>query len=103
MYEDDTNLRAAFSDSVEQCKKLSYVPGYFLKMLAQRGAVGAAKELLDAPHESEGFTKLYLLAKERGPHVLDLTVEAIALRPEHRHHFSETQLATATRRLGMLR
>lgn len=102
MVEDDPELKAAFLASIAECKKLKYVPGYFLKMVAERGAVGAAKDLLDAPAVSDGFTKLYLLSKKHGRQVLDLTVEAIILRPEHRRHFTPQQIQTAEHRLAML-
>ena len=63
-------------------------------MVNERGAVNAARTLLNSPKTSEGFTELYLRGKR-----LDLSVEAIVLRIEHQGLFSSNELATARQRL----
>lgn len=69
-------------------------------MIAEHGAVGAAKALLHASDVSEGFTRLYLLQAEHGPQVMEHCVEAIVLKPQHQKLFSDDELAIALDRLA---
>lgn len=52
-----------------------------------------ARELINSSRPSQGFTALWELGR------LDLSVEAVVLRPEFRHLFSARELKTAHRRL----
>lgn len=70
-----------------------YTPSYFLGMLAELGALGTARKLLHAPAVSDGFANLW----ERGR--LDLTVEALVVRPEYAHLFTGEELDRARGRL----
>lgn len=71
-----------------------YNANYFIKMVAERGGVETAKHLIDASSPSQGFTALW------EAHRLDLSVEAVALRPEYFSLFSRHELRTARRRLA---
>lgn len=83
----------AFRESIRQCGEFGYSPTYFVRMLDEDGAVGAARRLLRDQQTSDGFTRLW------GEGRLGLTVEAIVLRPEFFGLFSRTELATARARL----
>jgi hypothetical protein len=72
----------------------NYTASYFLSMLADLGPIATARKLLAAPAVSDGFAALW----ERGR--LDLTVEALVLRPEFASLFSETELSSARHRLS---
>lgn len=66
----------------------------FLRMVNERGGIGAAQALLATGQPSDGFTELYL----RGCR-LDLSVEYLVLKCPWRDLFSPEQLAIARRRL----
>ncbi|MCL4441210.1 MAG: hypothetical protein M1609_11665 [Firmicutes bacterium] len=70
-----------------------YNAGYFLKLLSERGGLGAAKYLLQTRDISSGFTELCLCGR------LDLTVEAYVLKPEFKELFTEEELRGAELRL----
>lgn len=71
----------------------SYNPSLFRQMLHSDGGYKTAASLLSAKNLSEGFTKLW--EKKR----LDLTVEALVLKPEWAAYFSHELLDVAARRL----
>ena len=71
-------------------------PTLMIQMIAELGPLDASRRLLDKGEVSEGFTRLWELRR------LDLTVEAIALRPELSPLFTAEQLATARERLAKL-
>ena len=70
-----------------------YTPSFFLGMLSELGPLGTARKLLHAPAVSDGFSNLW----ERGR--LDLTVEALVLRPEFSSLFTDEELDRARNRL----
>ncbi|MFL1376680.1 GmrSD restriction endonuclease domain-containing protein [Nocardiopsis protaetiae] len=70
-----------------------YTASAFLGMLSELGPLGTARRLLHAPAVSDGFANLW----ERGR--LDLTVEALVLRPEFAPLFTEEELGRARGRL----
>lgn len=86
----ESALREAFQAAVKECRKIGYNPTRFVQMLDERGAVNTARFLLNAAKTSDGFTELYLHGKR-----LDLSVEAIVLRSEHRDLFTASELAIA--------
>jgi hypothetical protein len=65
---------------------------YRVRILANNlGGIVAVKHLLNARKPSPGFTDLCLAG------CLHITVEALAIR--HQHHFSQSEIKTAMRRL----
>ena len=80
-------------DATRECKRLRYNPTYALQMVGELGAVGACKRLLEKSEPSEGFTRLWELRR------LDLTVEAVVLRPEFASLFTLDERAVARQRL----
>ena len=74
-------------------QEAGYTASAFLGMVSQMGPLGAARRLLRAPAVSDGFANLW----ERGR--LDLTVEALVLRPEFAPLFTEEELGRARGRL----
>lgn len=75
-------------------EEAGYTPTYYLQMLQELGALGAARRLLASARVSDGFTALW----ERGR--LDLTVENTMLKPEFAELFADDELETARRRLA---
>ncbi len=63
-------------------------------MLQEHGGLDTADRLLRSAEISYGFTELWMLGR------LDLTVEALVLKPEFADLFSETELATARQRMA---
>ena len=90
------DLEVAFRDGVRRCQRLGYNPSYFVRMLDEHGALGTARQLLATSSTSEGFTRLWELGH------LELTVEAIVLRPRFQPLFTPTELRLACRRLQEL-
>lgn len=72
----------------------NYNANYFIRMVSEQGGLSAAEQLLSASQPSQGFTALWEAGR------LDLSVEAVVLRPEYSSLFSRQQLQTARRRLA---
>jgi hypothetical protein len=82
-------------EGVRRCKAFGYNPAYFLRMVAEHGAVGAAKLLLEGDWASDGFTRLWVEGH------LDLSVEFLVLHPKYESLFTADERAEARRRLVM--
>jgi hypothetical protein len=74
-----------------ECK---YTATRFLQMVAERGGLQAARQLLHTTGMSDGFTELCLCKR------LDLTVEAHVLDPKWRELFTEEEVKIAEKRLS---
>lgn len=82
--------------AADQCKReFGYNPTYWVRMIAEHGAVEAAKRLLRGARASDGFTRLW----EEGR--LDLSVEFCVLLPEYALLFTDDECAEARRRLEL--
>ncbi len=71
-----------------------YRPTYLLRLISERGGLGAARHLLSGPI-SPGFGTLAELGR------LDLSVESLVLNSNWQSLFSSSELAIARRRLGV--
>ncbi|QZA16486.1 hypothetical protein K3U93_17665 [Mycobacterium malmoense] len=81
---------------IEQGKRLfNYNPTRYIVMVRERGAVGAAKQVLRRGPIPDGFTTLAHINGRP-----DLTTEYTALMPEFQELFTEEELAVARERLG---
>jgi hypothetical protein len=89
----EDEFEAAMHNVYREAKARGYTASYFLNMLYERGGVATAKHLVNAATVSDGFTKLWEMQS------LDLSAEAVALRPEFRSLFTPTELAAARERL----
>lgn len=90
-----------FIDEILECIRIGkdefgYAPTRFIQMCEESGIIGACKRLLANDKLHEGFT--FLWEHKR----LDLSVEAIALRPDFRGLFSEEELMRAQSKLDSL-
>ena len=92
----EARFHAAMLCIYHEAAALGYRPSYFLRMVQTSGGLEAARQLLDASTISEGFTRLFELQR------LDLSVEAVALRPEYRELFTDAQHERARARLNEL-
>jgi len=70
-----------------------YTASRFLTMVTDQGGYQAARTLLHASSVSDGYTALWELKR------LDLTVEAVILKPEWHDLFSEEERNIARERL----
>jgi hypothetical protein len=97
----DAEIHASFERAMRDVyarakKEANYTATYFLTMLSDYGGLGTAHRLLASSEISSGFTALY----ERGR--LDLTVEALVVKPEFARLFSEDEIEIAQQRLNQL-
>ena len=77
--------------------KLGYRANRFLNMVYELGGVETAKKLLSTEeYIQEGIIKLWELGR------LDLSVEALVLRPRYKALFTDQELKTAEKRLKEL-
>jgi hypothetical protein len=74
-------------------KECNYNAKIFLTMVVDHGGLEAAKILLSSDAPQYGFEKLWEYGR------LDLTMEALALRPQYRSLFSDQELKMAEKRL----
>lgn len=91
-------LLKAFSQAmraiyVEAKRQLGYDATYFLRMLSEQGPMRTAVQLVTSTSPSQGFSYLW----ERGR--LDLTVEAVVVRPEFEPLFEDWVVRAATERI----
>ena len=94
MHTPELDFRNALLDAAKRCRQIGYNPTAFIGMINSSSAVDAAKTLLAKRNTSDGFTELWQKSR------LDLTVEAMVLKPEWQGMFSPLELATARRRLA---
>lgn len=80
---------------IAESKQLGCNPTRYLQMVRERGAVGAAKQVLRPGPPADGFVTLAHLNQRP-----DLTTEYTALMPEFRELFTDDELAVAESRLG---
>ncbi len=79
-----------FLEARSACK---YTATRFIQMVSEKGGLETARVLLAADTPQEGFTRLWECGR------LDLTVEALVLKPEFAPLFSEHERSEARRRL----
>jgi len=77
-------------------KECGYNSARFVQMLHDHGGVETARRLLQGTTISYGLTQLWRC------HRLDISLEAVVLRPEYAPLFSARQLDEARRRLDSL-
>ena len=82
-------------DCIRRCREFGYNPTYWMRMISDYGAVGAAHRLLAGARASDGFTRLW----EEGR--LDLSVESCILLPQYHGLFTDRERAMARRRLEL--
>lgn len=98
MPDDERKAAAAFhremiDGSEELARKFGYRPNYFIREVARHGGVAVAKSLLAKPTNSEGFSRLFELDR------LDMSVEAVVLKPGYESLFTDEERKIARDRL----
>ncbi|MEH0972202.1 AAA domain-containing protein [Micromonospora sp. CPCC 205546] len=91
-------LEAAFHEAMvrtyERARdEANYHAHLLLRMVTEKGGLATARQLLHHPLVSDGFTALW----ERGR--VDLTAEAVVIRPRFRPLFTDEELAIASNRV----
>jgi len=94
-------VRAAFDRAMRDVygrakSEVNYTASYFLTMLGDYGGIGTAHRLIAASEVGSGFAALY--ERDR----LDLTVEALVVKPEFASLFTEDEIGIAQQRLNQL-
>ena len=90
----ESQFHEAMLDIYRRAKaEAGYNATRFLSMVVEHGGLKTARYLLHAAKVSEGYTALY--ERKR----LDLTVEAMILRPEWQAVFSDVERRIAVNRL----
>jgi len=79
--------------NTKECQKLGYNPTTFLEMLSKYGTLGTARKLIHAPHVSDGYSKLFMMGR------LDLTLEAVVLKPEYARLLTQDELNICASRI----
>lgn len=74
-------------------KDLKYNAARFLQLLSQKGGVAAAKQLIAKDGGTYGFEILWEAGR------LDLSIEALVLRPEYGVLFTDEERALCAKRL----
>lgn len=94
----DADLVRRFDSEMEsiydRAKAIGYNATRFLIMIREHGGLETAHRLLQSSEISYGFAELWARGRQ------DLTVEALALRPEFQQLFSTAELDTARARLA---
>ena len=99
--EPSLDVRAEFERAMKDVyvrakSEANYTASYFVGMLSNYGGLGTAQRLLASTEVSSGFAALY----ERGR--LDLTVEALVIRPKFASLFTDEEIDIARQRLDQL-
>ena len=94
-----TDVERRFSEAMfaiyGEARDIGYTPSIFFRMLHEKGAVQTARQLINAPRPSDGFTRLWELKR------LDLSVEAVVHDNAEWHElFTENELRHCKRRLS---
>ena len=91
------DLERKFHDDMIQiyrsAKSLKYNASYFIQMVTEKGGYAAAKQLIHTDTPSAGFVKLWEL------HRLDLSVEALVVKPEYTLLFTDEERQICQNRL----
>lgn len=89
--------RQFHQETLDGCRVLrrehGYNPSYFLQMVADHGAVGAVRRLLQTPDTQAGLTSLWEIGR------LDMSCEAAILDPRYATLFTLTEKWEARKRL----
>jgi len=95
-----TDLEATFDqemlDTYHRAARLGYRPTYFLRMVQEHGGLETAHRLLGTDAPSEGLGRMWELGR------LDISLEAIVLKPEYRPLFDEQERKIARERLAAM-
>ena len=91
------NLELGFHEAMlgiyHDAAALGYRASYFLRMVQERGGVGAARHLLADTEAQSGLTRLWQLNR------LDISVEALVLDDRWRTLFNDEERSIAQERL----
>jgi hypothetical protein len=84
------DIVAIYEKAKNECR---YIATRFIQMVAEKGGLSAAKELIIKDGDTYGFGKLYDL------HRLDLSVEALVLKEKYSSLFSDFEKRKCSERL----
>ena len=94
MTESEKKFNIAMKDIYITAKKeCSYNATRFMQLVAEKGGVAAAKQLINKPGGTDGFATLLLCGR------LDLSVEACVLKEEYKDLFTDEERELCKKRL----
>ena len=94
MTEAERKFNIAMKDIYETAKReCGYNATRFIQLVAEKGGITAAKQLINKPGGTDGFITLWQCGR------LDLSVEAYVLKEEYRELFTDEERKTCRRRL----
>lgn len=79
-----------YEAAIRECR---YNAHEFIRMVSEDGALATTRRLLRAPHVQTGFTRLWECGR------LDLSLEALILKPEYTDLFTDEERHIARNRL----
>lgn len=88
--------REAISGCEVLRRKHRYNPTYFMRMVSEHGAVGAAKRLLASSGVQSGLLTLWECGR------LDMSIEAMVIKPKYAALFTPDEIRSARIRLESL-
>lgn len=89
-------FHVAMTDVYRRAKQeAGYNATRFIQMVSEQGGLAAAKSLMAAPNPSDGFAVLMAGGFSH------LTVEALVVSDQFRSLFTDAEIRTAERRLGI--
>jgi hypothetical protein len=86
----------SMNDIYHQAKKLGYPANYLQRLIQNKGGWEAAKQLINVDKQHSGLSKLWELKR------LDLSVEALVLKPEYVTLFTDEERKVCKERLIQL-
>lgn len=94
MIEAERKFNIAMKEIYETAKKVcGYNATRFIQLVAEKGGVAAAKQLINKPGGTDGFTILWECGR------LDLSVEACVLKEEYKVLFEDEERNICRERL----
>ncbi len=92
----EVEFAQAMENTGETAKEFGYVPNYFIRMLAEYGAVETARRLLANSDARTGLFKLWELG------LLHESMEGLVVQERFKPLFTKEEIAEARRRLEEL-
>ncbi|MDE0150184.1 MAG: hypothetical protein OXM58_17640 [Rhodospirillaceae bacterium] len=94
-----SNIEQGFGEAMfaiyREAREIGYTPSAFLQMLHEKGGLQTARQLINAPQPSDGYTRLWELQR------LDLSVEAVIHDNAEWHQlFTQDELERCKKRLS---
>jgi hypothetical protein len=95
MTDDEQEFTNACKRSIDECRKLGYIPSIWIRMINEHGAVETARRLIKSGDLQDGLLKLLNYGR------VDLTVEQAVIDERWHNLFTDEERDAARWRLGI--